>query len=131
VATERGRTKKFFHLSLLLLFLDPVSWINILDPQHCPNKLSLPFLKTCSIYPACLAPYLLVTATTDNTIRFWTAVDKSGGKHSDFAWEEWRMETEHGSSSIQVRAWDEDDNIFPNGTLPNFPPCFVETFRRT
>jgi hypothetical protein len=46
-----------------------------------------------------------VTATTDNTIRFWTAVDKSGGKHSDFAWEEWRMETEHGSSSIQVRVF--------------------------
>jgi hypothetical protein len=52
-----------------------------------------------------------VTATTDNTIRFWTAVDKSGGKHSDFAWEEWRMETEHGSSSIQVRAFFFDDNI--------------------
>jgi hypothetical protein len=56
----------------------------------------------CSIYPACLAPYLLVTASTDNMIRFWTAVDKSGGRHEDFAWEEWRMETEHGSSAIQV-----------------------------
>ena len=56
----------------------------------------------CSIYPACLAPYLLVTASTDNKIRFWTAVDKSGGRHEDFAWEEWRMETEHGSSAIQV-----------------------------
>ena len=56
----------------------------------------------CSIYPACLAPYLLVTASTDNMIRFWTAVDKSGGRHEDCAWEEWRMETEHGSSAIQV-----------------------------
>lgn len=28
-------------------------------------------LSSASIYPACLAPYLLVTACTDGTIRFW------------------------------------------------------------
>jgi hypothetical protein len=59
-----------------------------------------------------------VTATTDNTIRFWTAVDKSGGKHSDFAWEEWRMETEHGSSSIQVTVfWTIQVTVFWTKTI--------------
>ncbi len=45
VATKKGRTTNFFHLSLLWLFLDPGSGmdknqdqgsgINIPDPQHC------------------------------------------------------------------------------------------------
>ncbi len=44
VATKKGMTTNFFHPSLLLLFLDPGSWmgknqdpgseINIPDPQH-------------------------------------------------------------------------------------------------
>jgi hypothetical protein len=35
MATKIGVTTNFFHPSLLLLFLDPVSGINIPDPQHC------------------------------------------------------------------------------------------------
>ena len=59
-------------------------------------------LSSSSIYPACLAPYLLVTACSDNIIRFWTVVDTSEGNHESFQWEEWKMETEHISSAIEV-----------------------------
>ena len=30
-------------------------------------------LSSSSIYPACLAPYIMVTACSDNVIRFWDA----------------------------------------------------------
>jgi hypothetical protein len=41
----------FFHLSLLLLFLDPGSWINIPDPQHWfLNKLTYLF----NLFTTCL-----------------------------------------------------------------------------
>ena len=60
-------------------------------------------LSSSSIYPACLAPYLLVTACSDNTVRFWAAVDISDNKGGDkFGWEEWQMESESGSSSIVI-----------------------------
>jgi hypothetical protein len=35
VTTKKGMTTNFFSPSLLLLFLDPGSGINIPDPQHC------------------------------------------------------------------------------------------------
>ena len=58
-------------------------------------------LSSSSIYPACLAPYLLVTACSDNLIRFWTVTDTTTA--GAFSWEEWRMETtESQSSAIEV-----------------------------
>jgi len=52
-------------------------------------------LSSSSIYPACLAPYLLVTACSDNKIRFW----RTG---QDYQWEEWEMESGNKESSIDV-----------------------------
>eukprot|EP00090_Calanus_glacialis_P031935 TRINITY_DN5300_c0_g1_i1.p1 TRINITY_DN5300_c0_g1~~TRINITY_DN5300_c0_g1_i1.p1 ORF type:complete len:2845 (+),score=1055.83 TRINITY_DN5300_c0_g1_i1:272-8536(+) len=52
-------------------------------------------LSSSSIYPACLAPYLLVTACSDNKVRFW----RTG---QDFQWEEWEMESGNKDSSINV-----------------------------
>ena len=58
-------------------------------------------LSSSSIYPACLAPYLLTTACSDNTVRFWCASQASRG--ADFEWFEWKMEgSEDGESRIQV-----------------------------
>ncbi len=87
----------------------------ISSAKVCTQELPLPYgveviqcvpaaghLSSASIYPACLAPYLLVTACSDNIIRFWRVVDNSGGSGSCFAWEEWKMETEGASSAIQL-----------------------------
>merc|ERR1719318_1463345 len=52
-------------------------------------------LSSSSIYPACLAPYLLVTACSDNKVRFW----RTG---QDYQWEEWEMESGNKDSSINV-----------------------------
>ena len=58
-------------------------------------------LSSSSIYPACLAPYLLTTACSDNTVRFWCATQPSRGV--DFEWFEWKMEgSDDGESRIQV-----------------------------
>ena len=59
-------------------------------------------LSSSSIYPACLAPYLLVTACSDNMIRFWTVADTSCGPQPSFEWQEWKMETDMVSSAIEV-----------------------------
>merc|ERR1719186_2019082 len=52
-------------------------------------------LSSSSIYPPCLAPYLLVTACSDNKVRFW----RTG---HEFQWEEWEMESGNKESSIDV-----------------------------
>ena len=59
-------------------------------------------LSSASIYPACLAPYLLVTACSDNMIRFWRVVESCAAGSNTFEWEEWRMETAGASSAIQL-----------------------------
>ena len=56
-------------------------------------------LSSSSIFPACLAPYLLVTACSDDTVRFWrTKLVTTGIDHNEatFEWEEWQMESAEG-----------------------------------
>ncbi len=51
LATKKGMTMNFFHPSLLLLFLDQGSGINIPDPQHCfPSFLLSPFLTSSHLF---------------------------------------------------------------------------------
>ena len=58
-------------------------------------------LSSSSIYPACLAPYLLVMACSDNRLRFWCCGQAERG--GDFSWAEWTMEGGgEGSSCIEV-----------------------------
>ena len=53
-------------------------------------------LSSSSIYPACLAPYLLVTACSDHSVRFWRV-------GAELQWEEWQMEGgEGGDSAIHL-----------------------------
>lgn len=69
-------------------------------PCPFPLSLSLPS-SSASIYPACLAPYVMVTACTDNKIRFWR-VRASAAAVGEFEWCEWRMESASGVSEIEV-----------------------------
>ena len=62
-------------------------------------------LSSSSIYPACLAPYCIVTACSDKTIRFWRAKMSSYSAEDNsphFEWEEWKMASSDGNSAIEV-----------------------------
>ena len=63
--------------------------IHVNTKKVCCQKLPLPadveivdcvaaagHLSSSSIFPACLAPYLIITACTDNSVRFWRTIAK-------------------------------------------------------
>jgi hypothetical protein len=64
--------------------------------------------SSASIYPACFAPYALVTACTDNTVRFWrcklvTTENKSKESKEEYLrWEEWQMISKEGTSLLSI-----------------------------
>ncbi|XP_053127959.1 dmX-like protein 2 isoform X3 [Hemicordylus capensis] len=65
-------------------------------------------LSSSSIYPVCLAPYLLVTSCSDNNVRFWrcsveTAVNSKGERKESYCWKKWPlMNDERGDDSSTV-----------------------------
>ncbi|XP_068239086.1 dmX-like protein 2 isoform X2 [Palaemon carinicauda] len=59
-------------------------------------------LSSASIYPACYAPYLLVTACSDNTVRFWRCRMTGVGDNMEIQWQEWHMVSKDGKSAITV-----------------------------
>ncbi len=106
--------------------------VHVATEKVCTQRLPLPdgvdvihavpavgHLSSASIYPACLAPYVMVTACTDGKIRFWCVrmtppeeinanrgYDGDSGAplstHDSFSWEEWRMESATGKSEIEI-----------------------------
>ncbi|XP_071522289.1 dmX-like protein 2 [Panulirus ornatus] len=59
-------------------------------------------LSSASIYPACYAPYVLVTACSDNTIRFWRCRMSGEEENIQIQWQEWHMVSKDGRSAIKV-----------------------------
>ncbi|CAG2055238.1 unnamed protein product, partial [Timema podura] len=61
-------------------------------------------LSSASIYPACFAPYIVVTACSDSTIRFWKCkVDKtSKTAERSYEWCEWEMLRKDQESTIDI-----------------------------
>ncbi|XP_046448229.1 dmX-like protein 2 isoform X2 [Daphnia pulex] len=64
-------------------------------------------LSSASIYPACFAPYAMVTACTDNTVRFWRCKLVTENKSKDLTeeylrWEEWQMISKEGTSLLSI-----------------------------
>ncbi|KAK3861276.1 hypothetical protein Pcinc_032726 [Petrolisthes cinctipes] len=59
-------------------------------------------LSSASIYPACYAPYVLVTACSDNTVRFWRCRMTGRAADTRVQWQEWHMVSKDGSSIIKV-----------------------------
>ncbi|XP_043192763.1 dmX-like protein 2 isoform X3 [Amphibalanus amphitrite] len=95
--------------------LKPVS---ISTVKVCTQRLPLPegvevtcatpaagHLSSASIYPACFATYHVVTACSDNTVRFWKCrVSESGGSadgaaSKTYQWCEWEMTNSTSRSS--------------------------------
>ncbi|XP_055631831.1 dmX-like protein 2 isoform X2 [Toxorhynchites rutilus septentrionalis] len=99
--------------------IDPSPHVNISTTKVCTQELPLPdgvdvihaapaagHLSSSSIYPACFAPYIIVTACSDSTVRFWKCnvtknknCDKSG---LEYEWCEWEMIRKDQESTIEV-----------------------------
>lgn len=77
-------------------------------------------LSSASIYPACLAPYLLVTACSDGTLRFWrcdiSSVEEVMNGHSTFS-----HHSELSLSTVSFEYTLEEDHI------PRKPSMFTFT----
>ncbi|KAJ0175201.1 hypothetical protein K1T71_009342 [Dendrolimus kikuchii] len=94
----------------------PNSHLSITTKKVCECPLSLPdgvdvihatpaagHLSSASIYPACLAPYILATACTDSTLRFWKCnVDKKDDDEFEYTWKEWEMMNKDQESAIDI-----------------------------
>ncbi|XP_053611658.1 dmX-like protein 2 isoform X3 [Plodia interpunctella] len=92
------------------------SYLAITTKKVCECPLSLPdgvdvihatpaagHLSSASIYPACLAPYIMATACTDNTLRFWKCnVTKKDDEEFDYTWKEWEMMNKDQESTIDT-----------------------------
>ncbi|XP_035791967.1 dmX-like protein 2 isoform X1 [Anopheles albimanus] len=100
---------------------DHASHVNISTTKVCTQELPLPdgvdvihaapaagHLSSSSIYPACFAPYIIVTACSDSTVRFWKCKTKNRGadRSSDdpprYEWCEWEMIRKDQESTIDV-----------------------------
>lgn len=88
--------------------------VNISTTKVCTQELPLPdgidvvhaapaagHLSSSSIYPACFAPYIIVTACSDSTVRFWKCKVTKGEKFK-YEWREWEMIRKDQESSIDV-----------------------------
>ncbi|XP_052742471.1 dmX-like protein 2 isoform X1 [Bicyclus anynana] len=92
------------------------SHLSITTKKVCECPLSLPdgvdvihatpaagHLSSASIYPACLAPYILATACSDSTLRFWKCnVTKKDNDEFDYTWKEWEMMNKDQESTIDI-----------------------------
>ncbi|CAG2169135.1 unnamed protein product [Oppiella nova] len=94
-----------------------VSPLRITTEKVCTQVLPLPpdvevihatpaagHLSSSNIYPACFAPYLIVTACSDGKIRFWRCSEQNDGTSdvndkSVYNWMEWEMLTKIEESS--------------------------------
>ncbi|XP_061451730.1 dmX-like protein 2 isoform X5 [Rhineura floridana] len=67
-------------------------------------------LSSSSIYPVCLAPYLLVTSCSDDKVRFWrcsveAVMDSRGETKETYHWKKWPLmndEREDDSSTVAI-----------------------------
>ncbi|XP_026493459.2 dmX-like protein 2 isoform X2 [Vanessa tameamea] len=92
------------------------SHLSITTKKVCECPLSLPdgvdvihatpaagHLSSASIYPACLAPYILATACSDSTLRFWKCnVTKKDNDEFEYSWKEWEMMNKDQESTIDI-----------------------------
>ncbi|KAG4080274.1 hypothetical protein HA402_010766 [Bradysia odoriphaga] len=96
--------------------------VKITTTKVCTQELPLPdgvdvvhaapaagHLSSSSIYPACFAPYIIVTACSDSTSRFWRCKVTKSSSASDmeddikYEWCEWDMLSRDRESTIEIR----------------------------
>ncbi|XP_019697978.1 dmX-like protein 2 isoform X2 [Harpegnathos saltator] len=93
------------------------SHVLITTTKVCTQELPLPdgvevihaapaagHLSSSSIYPACFAPYIIVTACSDSTVRFWKCkvTKRPDYDRLDYEWCEWEMTRKDQESTIDI-----------------------------
>lgn len=92
--------------------------ISIVTKKVCTQEMTLPdgvdvihaspsagHLSSSSIYPACFAPYTVVTACSDSVSRFWKCnVSNTDGnmETNTYEWVEWKMFSKKQDSAIDI-----------------------------
>uniref|UniRef100_A0A8C9FKM5 RAVE complex protein Rav1 C-terminal domain-containing protein n=1 Tax=Pavo cristatus TaxID=9049 RepID=A0A8C9FKM5_PAVCR len=106
-----------------------VAWLPTLIPSYCLGNCNAPggvfdflllvaimsvlisgHLSSSSIYPVCLAPYLIVTSCSDNRVRFWrctveTDLNSKNEERETYHWRKWPLmndEGEDNSSTVTI-----------------------------
>lgn len=117
--TGGGRSRRESQADLDSTFLPrrhQNSHVLITTTKVCTQELPLPdgvevihaapaagHLSSSSIYPACFAPYIIVTACSDSTVRFWKCkVTKKPDDKLDYEWCEWEMTRKDQESTIDI-----------------------------
>ncbi|XP_011258519.2 dmX-like protein 2 isoform X5 [Camponotus floridanus] len=117
--TGGGRSRRESQADLDSTFLPrrhQNSHVLITTTKVCTQELPLPdgvevihaapaagHLSSSSIYPACFAPYIIVTACSDSTVRFWKCkVTKRPDDKLDYEWCEWEMIRKDQESTIDI-----------------------------
>ncbi|GMT07275.1 hypothetical protein PENTCL1PPCAC_29449, partial [Pristionchus entomophagus] len=59
-------------------------------------------LSSSSLYPACKAPFVILTSCSDDVIRFWKCVGNEKEGSASFEWKEWRMVSDSLPSELEV-----------------------------
>lgn len=61
-------------------------------------------LSSSSIYPACYAPYIIVTACSDSVSRFWKCEANINplNPNNEYTWSEWKMFSKKQDSAIEI-----------------------------
>uniref|UniRef100_A0A8D8YBH7 DmX-like protein 1 n=1 Tax=Cacopsylla melanoneura TaxID=428564 RepID=A0A8D8YBH7_9HEMI len=95
----------------------PPPHVQISTVKVCTQELPLPdgvdvvhaapaagHLSSASIYPACFAPYIFVTACSDSNIRFWKCKVSKNSNSSGYSyeWAEWEMLRKDKDSAIEI-----------------------------
>ncbi|XP_032824724.2 dmX-like protein 2 [Petromyzon marinus] len=95
-------------------------------------------LSSSSIYPVCLAPYLIATSCSDGTVRFWrcSVADakasqqqqqqpgSNGPQDASYSWEEWPLQCDEAApSAISVPGR-------PVAVSCSYPGCVAVAYRR-
>lgn len=91
--------------------------IKIICIQVCTQQLQLPIgvkvlqacpaaghLPSASLYPACRAPYLLVTTCSDDKMRYWYCKTSKDDFNDEikYSWQEWKLMNDTGDSSLEL-----------------------------
>uniref|UniRef100_A0A1I7WD60 WD_REPEATS_REGION domain-containing protein n=1 Tax=Heterorhabditis bacteriophora TaxID=37862 RepID=A0A1I7WD60_HETBA len=59
-------------------------------------------LPSSSLYPACEAPFVMLTSCSDDVVRFWRCVNAESSSDFKYEWREWNMISDNKPSELEV-----------------------------
>ncbi|KIH47071.1 hypothetical protein ANCDUO_22874, partial [Ancylostoma duodenale] len=96
-------------------FAHSVAKLSFTSEKVCEQRVPLPsdvhvisavpaagHLPSSSLYPACQAPYVLVTSSDDDVVRFWRCVNADSESGFKYEWREWNMISDNRPSELEL-----------------------------